>query len=376
MCGIVYQHSLEGKPVNDSLLTVFDKQRNRGTEGFGLFDGLKNHIVKTPNENKIIEWLCKFDSSMLLFHHRYPTSTINTKRTAHPHSTGDYFGKTQYVLVHNGVISNDEELHEAHAKMGITYGSETEENGYNDSEALLWDVALVLEGKRKKLKARGGIAFICIKVVKGKPEKLYFGRNSDKPLKMFRRSKAFWLSSEGLGDDIKTNTLYTYNYALKRLTTRHLDIPLYAKPSSNYSWKGYTHKPYAPPSYEYNAKSQMYLPNWLYGDDEYDGGYDEDNLTNYYSSDDEDVLDLKLEYLLKYNGNFEGAYWALESAYCDHLEIEPQPYSTDSVEWKRQNKVYERTMTSMQYDEEYIDETSVSSAVIEYWEEQACQLAV
>lgn len=205
----------------------FDAQRHRGTEGFGLFDGKQMNIVKAAKENKILKWLVKYNSDMILFHHRYPTSTPNTKRSAHPFSTGDYFGKTTYVLVQNGNVKNADDLFCDHQELGIEYKTLDPDLQFNDSEALLWDFALFIEGKQKEPKAIGDMAFICIKLVNNKPERMFFYRNPGRPLKMFKTKEGLMLSSEGEGEVVPIDTLYNWNYKKKRLTKRKLEFLQY-----------------------------------------------------------------------------------------------------------------------------------------------------
>lgn len=234
-----------GNPVNNAILDQYDKQKSRGQQGFGIFDGLKNNMVHSAKEDKILKWLCKYDSNLLLMHHRFPTSTINVKRAAHPFSTKKYFGKTQYILVHNGSIRNADDLFVAHQELGINYYSLLEDLTFNDSEALLWDFALFMEGRQKELKAAGQIAFVCLKLVKGRLEKMYFARNIS-PLKMIRTKEGISLASElEDGEDIERDTLYTWNYKLKRLTTRKLDIPSYIYTGRYYASGAYTAGSYA-----------------------------------------------------------------------------------------------------------------------------------
>jgi len=224
MCGIVYAHSKE--PVNNIILNLFDAQRARGLQGFGLFDGQEKNIVRETTEEKILKWLVKYESKVLLFHHRFPTSTPNVRASAHPFATKDFFKNTQYILVHNGHITNARGLKLEHEKMGIEYRSEMPDSQFNDSEALLWDVALYLEGRQPDIKAVGAMAWICIKLTKGKLDKIYFGRNIN-PLNMVRVRDSLALSSEGAGDPITPNTLYTYSYKLNRLTSKSLWMPSY-----------------------------------------------------------------------------------------------------------------------------------------------------
>lgn len=305
MCGIVYAHDFEGRAVNNGVLNQFDSQRSRGTQGFGLFDGSQLNIVKSASEDKILKWMVKYESNLLLFHHRFPTSTDNTKRTAHPFTTGKFFGDNQYILVHNGHISNCYMLKNEHEKLDIAYKGVAGIK-FNDSEALLWDFALYMEGKQDKIKAYGGMAFVCIKLVKGKLDKLYFGRNTN-PLNMLKVKQGIMLASEGPGTAIEADTLYTWNYQAKRLTNRKVIFP---------SWNTASYKPTAVVPYR-NPE-----PNWnghYNEDDELAGeaaalNYDEDFDTH-------EVENKCLRYLIAANGYYETAYDAmdLESIQLDEL---------------------------------------------------------
>ncbi len=250
MCGLVFAYDRTGAPVNNAILEQYDKQKTRGQQGFGVFDGQFLNMVRSAHEDGILKWLTKYNSNLLLMHHRFPTSTINVKRAAHPFSTKKYFGDTQYVLVHNGGIRNAGELFCDHQEIGIEYYSLLQDLTFNDSEALLWDFALTMEGRQKKLKSEGGIAFICLKLVKGKLERMYFGKNFTKPLNMLRTKDSLSLSSEGEGEPIKDDTLYNYHYKSNRLTTKEFIIPGYWKPvKTNY-------KPYQG-NYDYQSNSLL-----------------------------------------------------------------------------------------------------------------------
>lgn len=336
-------------------------QRNRGTQGFGLFDGMKQNLVRAANENKILKWLVNYDSDLIMFHHRFPTSTINVKRAAHPFSTKKYFGDTQYILVHNGSVSNSKELKPKHEKLGIKYQSQLQDGTFNDSESLLWDFALTMEGKQDELKAYGGIAFICMKLVKGKLEKLYFARNYSKPLTMRYTKKGLELSSEGEGESIKEHTLHTFNYELKRLTKRNFQIP---------SW-----------NYEY--KTPVYTNPHTYSGACGYGGYDYDrdgNPINYddgyysgqqqliaagdqgeYTPDQWEVDTLVLDYLDRACGNFETAYWMAEWDYgllLEDLELE----ADDRYVYTTELATMERVLEAIETDPENYGTGAVSSA--------------
>jgi hypothetical protein len=176
-----------------------------------------------------MNWLDKYPSTNILFHHRFPTSTENIKRACHPFSTKDFFD-TNYILVHNGVIRNDDELKAEHEAMGIKYSSEHPDGSYNDSEALLWDVALMLEGKQKGLKALGAIAFVCMAIKPGrKHDKLYFARNTNPLNLLYEDDIGFMLSSEGPGEPIVSDALYSYNYVTRVMKTTPLEMHTWTK---------------------------------------------------------------------------------------------------------------------------------------------------
>ena len=268
MCGIIASVNLQKKPVNKRVYEQFDYQRSRGTQGFGVFDMEHNHLVRAVKEERIVNWLGKEknQSSMLLFHHRIPTSTINTRKANHPLSTKKYFGKTEYILVHNGHISNASDLFEKHCELGIEYYSMLEDMTFTDSEALLWDFALTMEGKQKELQAKGNNAMICVQMVNGKPKKLYFGRNNN-PIYMTKDDEELHLSSQGFEyakkpkdkteKMIDTNQLYTWYFG-----NHHLDKWPFTFPTN---W----------------VQRTNYNPRSLYGDDDYRGPWgDEEPKVN------------------------------------------------------------------------------------------------
>lgn len=228
MCGIVYSKSFIGKPVNKTIVQRYLDQRDRGTEGFGFYIPDGNRLTHNIREGRILTLLNRRRSDEILFHHRFPTSTLNVRNGCHPYSTKEYFDNN-YILVHNGTLVNDDLLKAEHEKLGIQYVSEQYDGRFNDSEALLWDVALYLEGEQTELKAKGNIAFIVIKRdSKGTPVKLHFGHNSGSPLRMQHNKKGITLSSESKtkSDEwVDTNRLFTLDYKTLKLTSEHLTIP-------------------------------------------------------------------------------------------------------------------------------------------------------
>lgn len=226
MCGIVYSKSLVGKPVNKTILKRYIFQRSRGTDGFGFYNPQTNRLTHNPREGRILSLLRRDKKATeILFHHRMPTSTMNVRNACHPFSTKDYF-KNNYIVVHNGVLWNENILKAEHEQRGIDYISEQEDGSFNDSEALAYDIARLIEGEVTHLKAEGSIAFIAIQRDKrGTPKAVYFGRNTGNPLVMKKTKASFTLSSEGDGEMIDPNTLYCYTYRTGEITQTPLHIP-------------------------------------------------------------------------------------------------------------------------------------------------------
>ncbi len=224
MCGLVYFNSTSGNPVNRKVLRAYKKQRNRGTQGFGFYIPSTNRLVHNPAEDRIKSLLTMPQNlaSEVMFHHRMPTSTANVRNACHPFSTKAYFGSTDFVMIHNGYLFNEHELKANHKALGIDYVSVQPDGRFNDSEALLWDLALTLTGKQTAPKATGAIAFVMIERRNGKPYALHFGRNSS-PLRLMLGPDGqtpISLTSEGYGRSIDAQTLYTYVYELGTLTKK------------------------------------------------------------------------------------------------------------------------------------------------------------
>lgn len=215
MCGIIYAKNLKGnEPVNNLIKILYQNQKNRGQQGFG-FVGMNSKSINTYraiNEKEIMGYLNAKRYSEVLFHHRYPTSTQNTLKSTHPFII-NLNGK-RYYFVHNGIVQNDTELQEEHRKRKITYKSE-DLGLFNDSEALAWDFCLWLNGKQTDIQAKGTVAFICLETdEKNRAVKLYFYRNAEAPLRVYRDNELLVISSEGNYPPVKENCLYCWDYQI------------------------------------------------------------------------------------------------------------------------------------------------------------------
>jgi glucosamine 6-phosphate synthetase-like amidotransferase/phosphosugar isomerase protein len=203
---------------------MYKNQRHRGTEGFGFYVPGKNKLVHNTDEQAMLKKLKSVKATEMLFHHRFPTSTANVFNACHPFRV--VIDGKDYIVVHNGYLSNEHELKIKHEKQGYKYSSVQPDGRFNDSEALAYDLALYLSGKQRKLYSQGAIAFIVYT-----QDALYFGRNTDSPLQYHINDKFITIRSEGKGNTAIPNTLYKLKNG--KLTQRKLTIP-------GYYYTGYT----------------------------------------------------------------------------------------------------------------------------------------
>lgn len=405
MCGIIYSESFTGAPVNNDILQQFDLQRHRGTEGFGIYDGQELNMVHATKEDKILKWLVKYDSSLLLMHHRFPTSTKNVKKAAHPFSTKSFFGDNEYILVHNGVIYNADDLFAAHQERGIEYQSWLDDLTFNDSESLLWDFALTMEGQQESPAAVGRIAFICLKKTKGALTDMYFARNHGSPLHLNLTKDGMAISSEGEGAEVPVNQLHRWSYKDKQISMEGMFFEQYVQSyDHNYHFGGSLQR--IADSWDDDGRGSYpgsdYLTDEEEEDDElnrvtslrqviksrwnriinpsrnYDMEAEFDEETDSYTASevdrefDEDITLAAVEceamnYLSSYRGHFEQAYWALE---CDYEDVCNAPATKANM---FQMRLLERTMEYIAYDPEYTTEEAVSSLWETAWLQQTAE---
>lgn len=242
MCGIVYVKRLDGKVAKNSVFRRYKFQKNRGQQGYGyvaIKDSLCIHVARSKEEKDIEKYLDEENvANEILFHHRMPTSTPNLIDATHPiHVRNSEVLDHEYYVVHNGIISNDDELKLEHEKKGFTYTTsvrkkyvtKTEtyvEHMFNDSEALAVEIAMVLDGEKEKMEAKGSIAFIAFQIDVKTKQLLatFFGRNTSNPLKLDVEKERISITSEGKGTEIETHTLFRLNPKTNEITKKALDI--------------------------------------------------------------------------------------------------------------------------------------------------------
>lgn len=224
MCGIIAafntdaaKNKKEKEFVNEWVISQFEDQKNRGTQGFGIVaieEDSTYKIFRATEGYKFMYDIHENPVYKMLMHHRIPTSTENKMKQTHPILVSNKRLAHDYLVVHNGVIRNSEELREEHMKHGFIYTTDVDEGSvrmkFNDSESLAIEIALYIENHKKELDTEGSAAFIALQIEKKtqKVETLYFGRNDGSPLNLAKTRGSLRISSEGPGDEVTPNTLY------------------------------------------------------------------------------------------------------------------------------------------------------------------------
>ena len=275
MCGIIAAFNKEGE-VNDWVVNQYEEQFSRGQRGFGSAFIAKDKTVKIlracePVKALIDLYMNKCEA--IVMHHRYPTSTENYLEQTHPLKVSDGSLKYDYLVVHNGVISNEDLLKKTHEDLGFVYTTAYETVGgtskFNDSESLAIEVARFIEEQTDEVGVQGSAAFVAVQIGKDgknkdKVTRIFFGKNEGSPLNLSASNKKIRISSEGEGESIKPFTLYSfdpsgkYEFEKRKMKFKALTTPAStssigfsanrpamhtgwtAEDDYNYGFKGYT----------------------------------------------------------------------------------------------------------------------------------------
>lgn len=223
MCGIIFaaNYGPNDKSVNQDVSYQLQDQISRGKEGFGgvyVNDKMQFHIERACEMTKVhFDLFMNQQARMVLFHHRMPTSSPNRISQTHPIKVTNANLAFDYYVIHNGVISNYDELKKKHEELDYDYVTEEEMSasyhGFNDSECLAIEVARYIEGKTEEIGALGSAAFITLQVDKLTQlvTKVYFGRNDRNPLKIIVDKGVYRISSEGKGEPVEPFKLFSFN---------------------------------------------------------------------------------------------------------------------------------------------------------------------
>ena len=219
MCGIVtaFHYGENKEPVNEIVEEMMDDQISRGSEGFGAIfidDKNKFKISRSTKQLKILVDSHFNPCRMIILHHRMPSSSSNKISQTHPMVVEHKSLKYGYLVIHNGIIRNAKELKDEHEKEGFEYKTDDQEDkDFNDSECLAIEMAKFIEKQTEKINAQGSCAFVALQYNKKTKTaiQVFYGRNNSNPLKLAKSRDFLYLNSEGKGEDIKINTLYSFN---------------------------------------------------------------------------------------------------------------------------------------------------------------------
>lgn len=237
MCGIIgIINTKNSKSINNKVLELYQDQRSRGTEGFGVILIKKDgscEIKRACHENKMMIDLSlpQNKRNIIFLHHRSPTSTDNLISQTHPIIIDLKSLEHKYFLFHNGIIRNAQDLKEEHEKLNLTYSTnipdERYQDEFNDSESLGIELARFIEKQNEIINIQGSAAFILFQVNKktDKIIQIFYGQKDGK-LKMQKSEDQMIISSENSkGYDIKENRLYQFNLKDFKIKKSKLKFP-------------------------------------------------------------------------------------------------------------------------------------------------------
>ncbi|MHC5373846.1 glutamine--fructose-6-phosphate transaminase (isomerizing) [Enterococcus sp. LJL120] len=174
MCGIV---GIVGNPnTTEILLKGLEKLEYRGYDSAGIFvaDTNSNQLVKTKGRIKDLREKVgtELTGTLGIGHTRWATHGPATEINAHPHTSSNQ----EFVLVHNGVIENYQELKDTYLA-GITLESETDTEIVVQLIARFAEDGLSVKEAFKKALAviEGSYAFALVD--KADSETLYVAKN-------------------------------------------------------------------------------------------------------------------------------------------------------------------------------------------------------
>lgn len=346
MCGIIYIKRQKGLLANKAIIRRYQKQKARGSEGFGFLEIKDNKLIgiqRAETEAEIIKQLEESKADEILFHHRYPTSTPNFIEATHPILVSHKDLEFDYFVVHNGVISNDDDLKPEHEKEGfkyntlitkkwITTGNTYSTEIYNDSESLAIEMAKHIEYKTP-IKARGSIAVIVLQINKKSKivNALYYGRNEGNPLGLEKTGDLFGLSSEN-GMSIDSNILTKIDYEDFTFTKEKVNIGIYN--TTNYYNNNYYNNYY---------NTNQYKVGDTFENSDFSNDMSEDSIyDDYYDYSDDDVnIDFECE-IANLKEMIREAYRSNDWDSIDELEDELHEIEDQHKQWKLSTKKNKR----------------------------------
>jgi len=300
MCGLLAcfntkTNNKEPEDANDFIVNQYEDQVNRGSKGFGIIRIDKKQNIEIDRATEPVKFLLDLymkKSNMIIAHHRTPTSTDNQIDQTHPMYVTNKLLKYDYLVVHNGLVTNDEELHKKHLELGFEYSTEytiedkflKEKAKWNDSESLAIELALYIEKRVDKIGIDNAAAFIIVQINKEnlKAHRIFFGRHETYSyLNLSKKKGEMKISSEGIGEETAVDKLYSFDpndpkMKLTKIKMTFLEKPPYVRPTTGLYEKSTTdiHPATTAITPTTETTSQPTLRQWM-GEDNEPKGVDE-----------------------------------------------------------------------------------------------------
>jgi len=238
MCGIIaaFHYGKKKIPVNDVVINMMQDQIERGEDGFGAIfidDKLGFKVARATKQVKILVDSHFNPCNMMILHHRQPSASDNTISQTHPIVVEHNSLKFGYLVIHNGVIGNANELKFQHEKDGFVYTTDDQKDKrFNDSECLAIEMAKFIEKQTTIVGAKGSCAFVALQYDKKTKIalKVFYGRNASNPLNLAKSRDFLYLSSTGKGEEIKQDTLYSFDLNDFEIEKRTMDFATFTYP--------------------------------------------------------------------------------------------------------------------------------------------------
>ena len=285
MCGLIGIINRKNNTENNQqIIDQYQDQITRGQQGFGIVTISKNSfkIHRATHDSKALLDLYQMNKEqIILFHHRYPTSTNNKIKQTHPIYVSHPELKFDWYIMHNGVISNDYKLKNKHEnELGYVYTTNEEQTytnsmskyiRFNDSESFAIELARHLEKKSDEITSQGGASWIAFKINKktNKPISILWGTNGKNPLDISYTKNSIFLGSKldqgipVLPDmAIHINVEDIFNPKKKQHITDllHEQPIIFAPPPPVMGFNTNTHIPHHKRNHDYNFDTPIYIP--------------------------------------------------------------------------------------------------------------------
>jgi len=208
MCGIIgfipKQHKTKS---SQRIKAQYQDQHTRGQDGFGIIHISPQRTITTTRSTEPISALLDLreqKDGIIFFHHRYPTSSQNLLSQTHPISVSHDELDYDWLIMHNGVIKNEDAVRKTHEELEEPYTYNTlidyqltKKNEFSDSETFAIELARYLEGITEKIEAVGSAAFlgVCVNKKTGKAEKAIWGRGKGRPLETLETKAGILIGS-------------------------------------------------------------------------------------------------------------------------------------------------------------------------------------